>query len=97
MKWFSKNLDKLEGVVIDNSKIHIDRLEKDTPPEAAQLSQRLYKMIPRIKLTDLFLEVSKWTDFDKNFIHASTGKPTKGEEKRILMAALMAIGTNIGL
>jgi hypothetical protein len=41
----------------------IDRLEKDTPPEAIQLSQRLYKMMPRIKLPDLLLEVSKWTGY----------------------------------
>lgn len=97
LKWFSKNLDKLEGVTIDNSKIHIDRLEKDTPPEAIQLSQRLYKMMPRIKLPDLLLEVSKWTGFDRNFMHASTGNTAKEEEKTILMAALMAMGTNIGL
>lgn len=97
LKWFSKNLDKLEGVNIENSKIHIDRLEKDTPPEAIQLSQRLYKMMPRIKLPDLLLEVSKWTGFDRNFVHASTGNAAKGEERTILMAALMAMGTNIGL
>lgn len=94
---FSKNIDKLDGVTIDNSKIHMDRLEKDTPPEAMQLSQKLYKMMPRIKLPDLLLEVSKWTGFDKNFIHASTGYAAKGEEQTILMAALMAMGTNIGL
>lgn len=97
LKWFSKNIDKLDGVAIENSKIHIDKLEKDTPPEAVLLSQKLYKMIPRIKLPDLLLEVSKWTDFDRNFIHASSGHIAKGEEKTILMAALMAMGTNIGL
>jgi len=97
LKWFSKNIDTLEGVAIENSRIHIDKLEKDTPPEAILLSQKLYKMIPRIKLPDLLLEVSKWTDFDRNFIHASSGHVAKGEEKTILMAALMAMGTNIGL
>ncbi|MCE5222279.1 MAG: Tn3 family transposase [Clostridium sp.] len=97
LKWFSKNIDKLDGVTIENSKIHIDKLEKDTPPEAVLLSQKLYKMMPRIKLPDLLLEVSKWTDFDRNFIHASSGHIAKGEEKTILMAALMAMGTNIGL
>ena len=97
LKWFSKNIDTLDGVAIENSKIHIDKLEKDTPPEAVLLSQKLYKMMPRIKLPDLLLEVSKWTDFDRNFIHASSGHIAKGEEKTILMAALMAMGTNIGL
>jgi TnpA family transposase len=97
LKWLSKNLDKLDGVNIENSKIHIDKLEKDTPIEAIKLSQKLYKMLPRVKLPDLLLEVSKWTGFDKNFIHASTGYAAKGNEKTVLMAALMAMGTNIGL
>lgn len=97
LKWFSKNLDKLDGVNIENSKIHLDKLEKDTPIEAIKLSQRLYKMLPRVKLPDLLLEVSKWTGFDKNFVHASTGYTAKENEKTVLMAALMAMGTNIGL
>lgn len=54
-------------------------------------------MIPPIKLTDLLMEVANWTNFDELFIHASTGRPPKGEEKAVLMAALMALGTNIGL
>lgn len=97
LKCFSKNFDKLDGVNIENSKIHIDKLEKDTPIEAIKLSQRLYKMLPRVKLPDLLLEVSKWTSFDKNFVHASTGYAANGNEKTVLMAALMAMGTNIGL
>lgn len=97
LKWFSKNLDKLGGVTISNNKIHLDRLEKEVPAEATQLSQTLYKMLPRVKLPDLLIEVAKWTNFDKSFIHASTGHPAKAEEKSILMAALMAMGTNIGL
>ena len=43
------------------------------------------------------MEVANWTNFDELFIHASTGRPPKGEEKTVLMAALMAMGTNIGL
>lgn len=35
-------------------------------------------MLPRVKLPDLLLEVSKWTGFDKNFVHASTGYTAKG-------------------
>lgn len=97
LKWVSKNIDKLDGITIEDSKIHIDKLEKSTPPEATILSKKLYKLIPRIKLPDLLLEVSKWTEFDKNFIHASNGQIAKEKEKNILMAALMAMGTNIGL
>ncbi|WP_373894770.1 Tn3 family transposase [Virgibacillus sp. CBA3643] len=97
LKWVEKHADDLEGVDISNGKIHVDRLEKDTPEEAKQLSSELYGMIPKVKLTDLLMEVSRWTGFDKAFTHASTGHPPKDKEKPIVMATLMALGMNIGL
>jgi TnpA family transposase len=93
----SKEINKLEGVCIDNNKIHVDRLEKDTPAEAKTFSEKLYKMLPKIKLPDLLIEVANWTNFDRYFVHASTGNVANSDEKEILMAALMAMGTNIGL
>jgi TnpA family transposase len=97
LDWISKNYNKLDGVTIDADGIHVEKLEKDTPEEAKSFSEKLYNMLPRIKLPYLLLEVASWTNFDKNFIHASTGKPIKNDEKSILMASIMAMGTNIGL
>ena len=54
-------------------------------------------MLPRVKLTDLLLEVNNWTNFVDQFIHASTGRKPKEEEQPIIMAALMAMGTNVGI
>ena len=96
-KWLSDNIHQLGGVDIKENKVRIDKLEKETPAEAVSLSDELYKMIPKIKLADLLLEVSSWTGFDRHFTHASTNHTTKGKEKIVAMAALMAIGTNIGL
>jgi TnpA family transposase len=93
----SENIGKLDGVNIDKDKIHVDKLEKDTPEEAVALSEKLYKLLPRIKLPDLLIEVAGWTNFDRHFIHASTGNAAENDEKAILFAALMAMGTNIGL
>ncbi|EAD4766616.1 Tn3 family transposase, partial [Listeria monocytogenes] len=78
-------------------KIHIERLQADTPEEARNFSLSLYNMLPRVKLTDLLMEVAEWTGFDESFVHASSNQPPKGEEKSIVMASLMAMGTNIGL
>jgi TnpA family transposase len=75
----------------------VDKLENDTPEDAIALSGRLYQMLPRIKLPDLLIEVDNWTNFSRNFVHASTGNTATGYEKAILMASLMAMGTNIGL
>ncbi len=54
-------------------------------------------MFPPVKLPGLLLEVSNWTGFERHFTHASTDHSVKGKEKTIAMAALMAMGTNIGL
>jgi len=97
LQWVSENAGKLDGVSIGSDKFHIDRLDKSTPEEASVLSEKLYKMLPRVKLPDLLMDVAGWTDFDRHFIHASTGNIPENDEKAVLMAALMAMGTNIGL
>jgi TnpA family transposase len=97
LMFISTHLYELEDARIEDGSIHIERLEKDTPPEAEELSEKLYAMLPRIKLTDLLLEVAQWTGFDQEFIHASSGHPPKGSERAVLFAAIMAMGTNIGL
>lgn len=43
------------------------------------------------------MEVAHWTGFHEQFIHASTNRVPNEEEKKILMATIMAMGTNIGL
>ncbi len=95
--WVSQNITILGGVSIENDKIHLEKLDKDTPEEAAALSEKLYKMLPKLKLPELLIEVARWTNFDRSFLHASTGSIIKNDEKSILMAAIMAMGTNIGL
>lgn len=97
LEWVSKNVDDLEGINVDNGKLHIERLEKDTPEEARDFSVSLYELLPRIKLTDLLIEVGNWTKFHEQFIHASTNRPPNDEETKVLMATIMAMGTNIGL
>lgn len=97
LQWVAKNADKLDGVNIGNNKIHVDKLEKDTPEDAISLRERLYKLLPRVKLPNLLIEFANWTDFDRNFVHASTGNIAKSVEKAVIMAALMTMGTNMGL
>ncbi len=87
----------MDGVSVENGKLHIERLEKDVPDESRDFSLSLYELLPRIKLTDLLMEVANWTNFHEQFIHASSNRPPNEEETSILMATLMAMGTNIGL
>jgi hypothetical protein len=39
-------------------RLSISRLEKDVPEEAKKFSASLYQMLPRIKLTDLPIDVT---------------------------------------
>lgn len=93
----SSHIGKLNGVSLENSRLHLSRLEKDTPQEAKDFSSSLYDLLPRVKLTDLLMEVAHWTGFHEQFVHASTNRIPNEEETTILMAALIALGTNIGM
>jgi len=97
LDWLTRNSHDLEGVDITKGKFYVHRLDKDTPEEAKTYSSRLYSLLPRVKLTDLLLEVASWTGFHEQFIHASSNKSPDEEEKNILLATIMAMGTNIGL
>jgi TnpA family transposase len=95
--WLNQNIDYLENVNIEKGKLHIKKLEKMVPEEAKILSTQLYNMLPNIKLTEVLSEVANWTGFLKYFTHAATNKVPKKTEENILLATLMALGTNIGL
>jgi TnpA family transposase len=97
LEWVSNNVDQLEGVNLEKGRIRVERLEKDVPNEARDFSLSLYEMIPRIKLTDLLMEVAHRTGFHEQFVHASSNRGPNEEETKILIATIMAMGTNVGL
>ena len=47
----------LPGVTITKGVLKITPISKTTPPEAEALAERLYAMLPRIRVTDLLAEV----------------------------------------
>ncbi|PEE42546.1 Tn3 family transposase [Bacillus pseudomycoides] len=97
LKWLSANFNKLDGVSLEKGKLSISRLEKDAPEEAKKFSASLYQMLPRIKLTDLLMDVAYITGFHEQFTHASNNRKPDKEETIIIMATLLGMGMNIGL
>jgi Tn3 transposase DDE domain len=57
--------------------------------------RRAYALLPHIKITDLLLEVDRWTGFSKHFTHLKTGEPAK--DQILLLPAILADGINLGL
>lgn len=60
LKWYSENYDTLNDIIGEDDKIHLKRLEANTPPEAEILSQNLYKMIPKISLQEIVKLLGRW-------------------------------------
>jgi len=54
-----------------------------------------YDLLPRIKITDLLLEVDRWTGFSECFTHQRNGQPA--ENKAALLTTILADGINLGL
>jgi hypothetical protein len=54
-------------------------------------------MLPRIKLTDLLMDIAYITGFHEQFTHASNNRKPDKEETIIIMAALLGMGMNIGV
>ena len=57
--------------------------------------ERLYNLMPRIRITNLLAEVDGWTGFAKCFTHFRTGEIAG--EPPALMGAILADATNLGL
>ena len=85
----------LEDVELLKGELHIAALRDKTPPQASKLRDATYRLMPRIKITDLLLEVDQWTGFSDCFVHHRSGHPA--ENKNLLMTSILADGINIGL
>jgi hypothetical protein len=57
--------------------------------------RRAYALIPHVKITDLLLEVDRWTGFTRHFAHLKSGAPAG--DRAVLLTAMLADGIDVGL
>jgi TnpA family transposase len=71
-----QSLDEVEGLAVrgelpdaavNKSGLKIAPLTNTVPEEATVLMRRAYALLPHIKITDLLLEVDRWTGFSRHF------------------------------
>ena len=85
----------LEGVKLKDGKITVTRPKRLEPKGMKEFRRRIYRFLPRIRLTDLIVEVDSWTSFSERFTHVRSGEPCTSRE--LIYAAILADGTNLGL
>ena len=86
---------KLPGVAVTAAGLKITPLETVVPPAAQPLIDMASGMFPRIRITDLLMEVDSWIGFSKHFTNLKTGQPPK--DQQLLLTAVLADGINLGL
>lgn len=82
-------------VVITGGELTISPLRRAARDEAGALKACLYALLPRVRITDLLVEVAAWSGFAERFTHARSGDTAT--DQSALMGAILADATNLGL
>ncbi|WP_086740885.1 Tn3 family transposase [Erythrobacter colymbi] len=97
LRRFAKQLkaNKLEGVSLERDRLKLQKMPPVTPPEAEALDRKLDTLLPRVRITELLLEVAERTGFLNAFRDLRSGK--EHDNPSTVLAAILADGTNLGL
>ena len=86
---------ELPDASIVDGVLKVTPLTNLVPPEAEALMRQAYAILPRIKITDLLVEVDRWTGFTRHFTHLRTGE--ESQDRTLLLTAILADAINLGL
>jgi len=87
--------NELPEAIITDSGLKITPLDAAVPDEAQQLISQTGMLLPRIKITELLMDVDDWTGFTRHFTHFKTGEPAK--DRTMLLSVILADAINLGL
>jgi len=87
--------DTLPDAIVTGSGLKITPLTNSVPDEADALMRQAYGLLPRVKITELLLEVDEWTGFARHFTHVKSGE--SASDQTLLLTAILSDAINLGL
>jgi TnpA family transposase len=87
--------NELPNAIITDTGLKITQLETVVPDGAQRLIDQTSALLPRIKITELLMEVDDWTGFTRHFVHLKDGQPAP--DRTLLLSAILADAINLGL
>ena len=85
----------LPDAIITKSGLKITPLDASVPDAAQALIDQTAMLLPRVKITEVLMEVDQWTGFSRHFSHIKSGYTAKN--KTLLLAAILGDAINLGL
>lgn len=86
---------KLPDVAITKGILKITPLTNLVPDEATAAMNKVYSLLPHVRITELLLEVDHWTGFTQHFTNLKTEEPAS--DRILMLTAILADGINLGL
>lgn len=85
----------LPDAIITDTGLKITPQDTVVPESAQALIDITSGILPRIKITELLLDVDDWTGFTRHFVHLKTGEVP--QDRTLLLSAILADAINLGL
>ncbi len=85
----------LPDAIITEAGLKITPLDSAVPKEAQMLIDQTNMLVPRVKITELLMEVDAWTGFTQHFVHLKNEEIPK--DKTFLLSVILADAINLGL
>ena len=83
----------LPDVTITATGLKITPIETSIPANVKHFVDKATALLPRVKITELLLEVDQWTNFTEHFTHLKSNETA--EDKTLLLTAILADGINL--
>lgn len=87
--------NELPDAIITDTGLRISPQDAVVPDAAQVLIDLTSGLLPRIKITELLMDVDDWTGFTRHFVHLKNGEETK--DRTLLLSAILADAINLGL